>query len=122
MKKREYSVWKFIGILSLGLLIFAITSGLVTGIIDSMQKGQKIDGLSYTREAYLSGCTGSALTIEGVTSEMANSYCGCVYDQGVATYGITTFSNMDHQLNITNTVSPEMNTLINNCVVQIGAQ
>lgn len=121
MKERKYSFTRFLGIIGIGLLVLVIGFGMLSNYLARQKLStEPLKGITYTREAYVSGCKRYALANEGVTDAMATSYCGCVYDQGTATYGATKFSEMDNQLTLTNNVTPEMNTLINNCIVQIG--
>ena len=121
MKERKYSFPRFLGIIGIGIFFFVVGFGVLSNYIARQNPStEPLKGITYTREAYVGSCKRYALTNEGVTDAMATSYCGCVYDQGTATYGATKFSEMDNQLTLTNNVTPEMNTLINNCIVQIG--
>lgn len=84
------------------------------------------DGLSYTRDAYISSCRYWAKQEKGVAElgdAVINQYCGCVYDKGVGQYGKEEFAKMDGESSDTNSVTPEVNALINACLEQVfGAQ
>lgn len=123
MKERKYSFTRFLGIIGIGIIIFVVGFGMLSNYLARQNpptSTTSLKGVSYTREAYVSSCKRYALANEGVTDADATSYCGCVYDQGTATYGAVRFSEMDNELGSTSNVTPEWNTLINNCIVQIG--
>jgi hypothetical protein len=84
------------------------------------------EGLSYTRDAYISSCRYWAKQENGVAElgdAIINQYCGCVYDDGVKQYGKEEFAKMDGAASETNSVTPEVNALVNTCLEQVfGAQ
>ena len=123
MKERKYSFPRFLGIIGIGIIVFLIGFGVVSNVVsNNTEKYKPLKGLAYTREAYIPSCTKVAIESSGVDEATATAYCGCVYDQGVTTYGVERFSQMDRELSDTQEVTPEVNSLINGCLAQLGAQ
>lgn len=75
-------------------------------------------GYTISREATVNSCVPNAID-ENVTEAQATSYCGCVYDEGVALYGDEGFTKILVDLGDTNTITPEMNGVINTCIAQV---
>jgi hypothetical protein len=80
-----------------------------------------IKGFSYSRSTYIEGCSYSAKSQQGaavLTDALITSYCGCVYDKGVAQYGAAEFTKKDMEATETNSLTPELNSLVNVCITQ----
>ncbi len=81
----------------------------------------EIKGLTYSREAYVSSCSYWARQTPGAqdySQAVIDNYCGCVYDRGVAQYGQEEFVRIDKEITQTNSVTPELNNIINACITQ----
>lgn len=103
-----------------GLVLLFVSYG-VTKFVFNNAMGTP-DGLSYTREAYVSGCRYWARqdpSVEDISDAVINSYCGCVYDDGVRLYGKEEFAKMDSSASETNSVTPELNAIINTCIERV---
>ncbi len=90
-------------------------------VFDQYNSEKQLTGISYSREAYVTSCTRLATSgADALTSEAANALCSCAYDDGTAKYGVAKYSQMDYELAQTSVVTPEMNEIINNCIVKVG--
>lgn len=75
-------------------------------------------GYVVSRDAFVHNCAPSAVS-EEVTETQANQYCGCVYDEGMTQYGGEKFTSMVLELGNSNTMTPELNTIVNDCSTKI---
>lgn len=102
------------------IALFAISYGAVRFIFMD-RTPVELQGLSYTRDTYVSSCAYWAKQepeAKDLSDAFINTYCGCVYDDGVALYGKEKFTKVDQELTSTGVVSPEVNELINTCVTK----
>lgn len=74
------------------------------------------------RETYIQSCSYWAKQepdTEGITDSMVRTYCGCVYDKGIAQYGLQGFIQVDSELTRTGQVTPELNAIVNQCIQEM---
>lgn len=103
------------------LSIIGISKGVWIYFDQQNSKSNQLQGLTISREAYVANCVREATSgNDATTKELATPFCGCAYDQGVQKYGIEKYMNMDAELSRTNVVTPEINEIINKCLVEIG--
>jgi len=120
---RGNSKWSSTVITTLVMLsIIGLSKGVWLYFDQNNTSGSELKGLTISREAYVANCVrGATSGTDAVTKEVATPFCGCAYDQGTQKYGVEKYMGMDIELSKTNVVTPEMNEIINNCVVQLGA-
>lgn len=107
--------WKIV----IGIIVFVVFAGLPAIIRNLPEETQTIENLSYTRETYVKSCAfwaNKEPEAAELGAEFVNTYCGCVYDKGVALYGKEGFTKADKELNDTGYISNELNTIVNQCV------
>ena len=120
MKTNKSWVSTAIGVIVL-LSIFGLSKGAWYYFDQQNNSSSELKGLTISREAYVANCVREATSgTDGVTKEVATPFCGCAYDQGTTKYGVEKYMNMDAELSRTNVVTPEMNEIVNNCLIQVG--
>ena len=120
---KVYGIIGGVTTLFIGLIMAGAAKYTANQIIDNSPADVK--GFSYTRESYLKGCSYSAKQSDGgaeLTDALITSYCGCVYDKGVSQFGLAGFTQKDMQATETNSLTPELNELVNVCIQQALGQ
>jgi hypothetical protein len=107
----------------MGLAIFGAVNGAIT-IANRATTADTVDikNLVIEKPTYVKSCVHWAKleeSAEKLTDEILNSYCGCVYDKGVAMFGNAKFIELDEQVNKTGNLTPELNTIVNECVQSV---
>lgn len=103
--------------------VFIAVSILIAAIMPSAYESSETTdsetptGFTYTRESYVSGCSSGGMSDpeNTLTKEYYDTYCGCVYDKGVAVHGAEKFTQINIKAEQTNDVT-ELNNIINQCV------
>lgn len=75
-----------------------------------------VKNFSLTQEAFNPGCMDGALAEGNVTKAQAETYCTCLYRNGVDEYGAVKFTDEVTELGRTNTLTPKLNELVNKCI------
>ena len=99
----------------LGVVLYMI----VASAFNRSQQPTYTQGYITSRAVVVHNCTPGAIKSGAVTEAQAEQYCGCVYDEGVAQYGGAEFTSMLEDLQNTNTLTPQMNDIVNSCAAKI---
>lgn len=76
-----------------------------------------IKGYVIDKPAFMASCVDGALEGDVMTSRQANDYCGCAYQRGIDVFGGAGFTRELEALDMTNTLTSDMNGIVNHCVV-----
>ncbi len=83
-------------------------------IFSTSETTPQVNGYTLQRETFNSGCLPEARK-SGAGEDAARMYCTCVYDSGLGQYGLEGWTAELEQLGYTNTLTAEMNDIVNTC-------
>jgi hypothetical protein len=101
------------------------TKAVITYGINKINKTNNAEipnGMVYERSTMVDVCVDGAMSTKTVNINEANEYCGCVIDDGLSTMGYDKFIQVMTELGNNNTITPEVNTIINKCLKGVDYQ
>lgn len=102
------------------VVVMLMAFGLLSSYAYKTTADREINGLVVSREVFIKGCVvGATSDPEVFTETQKQDYCSCCYDRGTARWGGKEFTDKNLELERTDTLTPEMNELVNECVLTV---
>jgi len=101
------------------------TKATITYGINKITKSNNAEipkGLVYERSTMVDICVDGAMSTKAVNITEATKYCNCVINDGMDTMGYDKFIQVMTDLGNDNTITPELNTIINKCLTDVQYQ